>query len=115
MSFKVSIAVTIEFERPKAYQMGADLLQRLQNFEDIVLPLVPRLESTLSTLKGLRTLHFWFSEDMLKDRENITIYTDELQSFVSQVEGYIQSTKLMRKRSQRTLDIVSLCYSRLVH
>jgi hypothetical protein len=99
--------VTIDFERKEAYQTGSELLQRLQHFEDIILPLVPRLKSTLATLTKLQTLGEWIPQARLGSHEEKQMYVDELLSFRAQVQGYIESTELLRKRSQRTLDIVS--------
>jgi hypothetical protein len=99
--------VTIDFERKDAYHTGSELLQRLQHLEDIILPLVPWLKSTLATLTNLQTIREWIPEARLGSPEEQQMYMDELLSFRAQIQGYIESAKLLKRRSQRTLDIVS--------
>lgn len=106
---QVDIAVTIDFTEHNAYQTGSELLQKLQHFEDIVLPLVPRLRSTLTTVTTLCRLKDLIPDSQLGSHEDQAIYMDEIESFRSQIQGYIDSTELMNQRSQRTLDIVSIC------
>jgi len=98
--------LTIEFSEPGAYQIGSELLQKLQHFEDIILPLVPRLRSTLATLKTLPKLKGLIPESFIGSETDRAVYMDEVESFRTQVQGYIDSTELLKERSQRTLDIV---------
>lgn len=104
----MDIAVTIDFTEPTAYQIGSDLLQKLQHFEDIILPLVPRLRSTLATITTLSRLKGVIPDSHLGNQTNQVMYMDEAESFRTQVQGYIDSAELMKQRSHRTLDIVSI-------
>ncbi|KAF2796628.1 hypothetical protein K505DRAFT_237308, partial [Melanomma pulvis-pyrius CBS 109.77] len=103
----VDIAVTIDFTEQNAYQTGSELLQKLQHFEDIILPLVPRLRSTLTTVATLCRLKCLIPDSQLGSYEDQAIYMDETDSFRTQIQGYIDSTELMKKRSQRILDILT--------
>lgn len=98
--------MTIDFSEPGAYQMGSELLQKLQHFEDIILPLAPRLRSTLATLTTLPRLKGLIPEIFLGSKIDRAVHMDEVESFRTQVQGYIDSTELLKERSQRTLDIV---------
>jgi len=106
--------MTIDFTEPSASQIGSDLLQNLQHFEDIILPLVPRLRSTLATIATLSRLKVLIPNSHLGSHDDQAIYLDEAESFQTQLQGYIDSAELIKQRSHRTLEIVSIWHRTLI-
>jgi hypothetical protein len=98
--------LAIDFSKGGQYGRGTDTLQDLHNLQDKVLPLLPRLRSTLATIASLKTYNQTLrSEESCKGELSVEI-ADELEYYDVQVNGHLASVTLLEKRVQEILNLV---------
>jgi hypothetical protein len=106
-SLKASIALSLDFEKDERYGRGTDTLQSLHSLQDKILPISPRLRSTLATVISLNTLLEALRRKSLYEEPHSTKILDELRAYEVFINGHISSVELLEKRVQEILSLVS--------
>ena len=106
-SLKASIALSLDFEKDERYGRGTDTLQSLHSLQDKILPLSPRLRSTLATVISLNTLLETLRRKSLYAEPHSTKILDELRAYEVFINGHISSVELLEKRVQEILSLVN--------
>jgi len=106
-SLKASIALSLDFEKDDHYGRGTDTLQSLHSLQDKILPLSPRLRSTLATVISLNTLLETLRRKSLYEEPHSSKILDELRAYEVFINGHISSVELLEKRVEEILSLVS--------
>jgi hypothetical protein len=106
-NLKASIALSLDFEKDEHYERGTDTLQSLHSLQDKILPLSPRLRSTLATIISLNTLFETLCRKSFYAEPHSTKILDELRAYEVFINGHISSVELFEKRVQEILSLVS--------
>jgi hypothetical protein len=104
---KAAIAVSLDFEKDEHYRRGTDTLQNLHSLQDKILPLCPRLRSTLATVISLETFFETLRRKSLYEELHSIKILDELRAYEVFINGHISSVELLEKRVQEILSLVS--------
>jgi hypothetical protein len=107
INLKAAIAVSLDFEKDEHYRRGTDTLQNLHSLQDKILPLCPRLRSTLATVISLKTLFETLRGKSLYEELHSIKILDELRAYEVFINGHISSVELLEKRVQEILSLVS--------
>jgi len=99
--------VSLDFRKEGNYARGTDTLQDLHSLLEKVLPLSPRLKSTLSTIISLKTLYetLW-GKEYCEELYSVKMM-DELKAYETHTNGNLASVALLEKRVQEILGLVS--------
>jgi hypothetical protein len=106
-NLKAAIAVSLDFEKDEHYRRGTDTLQNLHSLQDKILPLCPRLRSTLATVISLETFFETLRRKSLYEELHSIKILDELRAYEVFINGHISSVELLEKRVQEILSLVS--------
>jgi hypothetical protein len=106
-NLKAAVAVSLDFEKDEHYKRGTDTLQNLHSLQDKILPLCPRLRSTLATVISLKTLFETLRRKSLYEELHSIKILDELRAYEVFLDGHISSVELLEKRVQEILSLVS--------
>jgi len=103
-----SISVSLDFRKEGNYGRGTDTLQDLHSLLEKVLPLSPRLKSTLSTVISLKTLYetLW-GKGNFEELHSVKMF-DELRAYETHINGHLASVALLEKRVQEILGLLSV-------
>jgi hypothetical protein len=105
--WKASIALSLDFAKEGHYGRGTDTLQGLHSLLEKVVPLSPRLRSTLATVTSLKTFYEPQGERVPSKEANSLNLLDELRSYEVHINGHLASVALLEKRIQEILSLVS--------
>jgi hypothetical protein len=105
-NIKASVALSLDFAREGHYGRGTDTLQGLHSLLEKVLPLSPRLRSTLATVKSLKSLYETLQRQGLYGELHSIKILDELRSYEVHTHGHIATVALLEKRIQEILSLV---------
>jgi hypothetical protein len=107
IDLKAAVAVSLDFKKDEHYETGTDTLQNLHSLQDKILPLCPRLRSTLATVISLKTLFETLRRKSLYEELHSIKVLDELRAYEVFINGHISSVELLEKRVQEILSLVS--------
>jgi hypothetical protein len=101
------VALSLDFAKEGYYGRGTDTLQSLHSLLEKVLPLSPRLRSTLVTVTSLKTLCETLRGKGLYEELHSIKMLDELRAYEVHTNGHLSSIALLEKRIQEILSLVS--------
>ena len=99
--------MAIDFSKDGQYGRGTDTLQNLHNLQDKVLPLSPRLKSTLATVNSLKAYTKTLQRNQCCAEEMFVEMNDELKAYEVLLSGHLASVALLEKRVHEILNLVS--------
>lgn len=89
------------------HRKGTDILQNLHALLNKIMPITPRLCSTLATITALRTLYETLrGKKLYTERDSIRIL-DELRAYEAHSQGHLATVALLERRVQETVGLVS--------
>ncbi|PMD57524.1 uncharacterized protein K444DRAFT_644408 [Hyaloscypha bicolor E] len=103
-----SVALSLDFAREGHYGRGTDTLQGLHSLLEKVLPLSPRLRSTLATVKSLKSLYETLQRQGLYGELHSIKILDELRSYEVHTHEHIATVALLEKRIQEILSLLAV-------
>lgn len=82
---------------------GTDILQELHAILNKIMPISPRLRSTLGTVISLKTLYETLRQKQIYSEHHSMHMLDELRAYESNTEGHLASVTLLEKKVQEML------------
>jgi hypothetical protein len=104
--------LAIDFSKGAQYGRGTETLQDVHNLQDKLLPLTPRLRSTLAIINSLKGYIKNLRERQLCTEELYVDIKNELEFYDVSLNGHLTSAALLEKRVQEILNLVSSSRSR---
>ncbi|KAE8450330.1 hypothetical protein EG329_006758 [Mollisiaceae sp. DMI_Dod_QoI] len=102
------IALSYDFSTVENHGRGTDILQELHGLLNKILPISPRLRSTLATLSSLKTLYEILRGKKLYTEHHSIRILDELKAYETHTEGHLTSVALLEKRIQETVGLLAV-------
>lgn len=112
ISVQAATAVSCDFSVMENHGRGTDILQELHFILNKILPLLPRLRSTLGTVTSLKTLYETLRRKQLYSESHSTQILDELRAYETHTQGHLASVTLLEKKVEETVSLVSRAQSR---
>ncbi|KAG0651758.1 hypothetical protein D0Z07_1903 [Hyphodiscus hymeniophilus] len=103
-----SISLAVDFSKESQYGRGTETLQDLHNLQDKVLPLSPRLRSTLATVNSLKLYVETLRAKDICNEELASDFKGELECYDVLLDGHLSSVALLEKRIQEILNLLGV-------
>ncbi|KAF8859385.1 hypothetical protein BDZ45DRAFT_361920 [Acephala macrosclerotiorum] len=103
-----SIALSYDFSTAQNHERGTDILQELHSLLNKIMPISPRLRSTLGTISSLRTLYGTLRRENLYTEHHSVQILDELKTYEIHTEGHLASVALLEKKVQETVSLLAV-------
>lgn len=108
MIVQASIALSYDFSTAQNHERGTDILQELHSLLNKIMPISPRLRSTIGTISSLKTLYETLRRKELYAKHHSIQILDELKAYETHAGGHLASVTLLEKKVQETVGLVSL-------